>query len=107
MNPTSLPPPPPPHPLVVQHPEFQGTWSQEPTPLELCQVAALTNKINILKARDLTGVCMAAHWLARRVIPLKKHVHPGWQYNRVQDPTREPNEKITTEHLVKLLEEMF
>jgi hypothetical protein len=31
----------------------------------------------------------------------------GWEYIRIQDPTRETSEKITLEHLVKLLEEMF
>jgi hypothetical protein len=67
----------------------------------------LTNKINFLKERGLTGVCVATHWLAYRVIPLKKQVHPGWEYSGVQDPTWETSEKITPEHLVKLLEEMF
>jgi hypothetical protein len=52
--------------------EFQGTWSKEPTPLKLPQVAALTNKISILKEHDLTGVCVVVHWLAHRVVPLKK-----------------------------------
>jgi hypothetical protein len=50
---------------------------------------------------------VAAHWLSRRVIPLKKQVHPGWEYSGLEDPTRETNVKITLEHLVKLLEEMF
>jgi hypothetical protein len=68
---------------------------------------ALTNKINLLKERDLTGVCMATHWLAHRVIPLKKQVHSGWEYSGFQDPTQETSEKITLKHLVKLLEEMF
>jgi hypothetical protein len=68
---------------------------------------ALTNKINLLKERSLTGACMAAHWLAHRVVPLKKQVQPGWEYTGVKDPTWETNEKITPEHLVKLLEEMF
>jgi hypothetical protein len=45
--------------------------------------------------------------MVRRVNPLKKQVHLGWKYSRVQDLTRETNEKITLEHLVKLLEEMF
>jgi hypothetical protein len=67
----------------------------------------LTNKINLLKVHGLTGVCVATHWLARRVIPLKKQVHPGWEYSGFQDPTRETSDKITLEHLVKLLEEMF
>jgi hypothetical protein len=57
MNPAS--------PFVGRLPEFQGTWSEESTPLKLPQVAALTNKINTLKECGLTRVCMAAHWLAR------------------------------------------
>jgi hypothetical protein len=50
---------------------------------------------------------VAAHWLACRVVPLKKQVQPCWEYSGTQDPARETNEKITLEHLVKLLEEMF
>jgi hypothetical protein len=50
---------------------------------------------------------VATHWLAHRVIPLKEHIHLGWEYNRVQDPTQETSEKITPEHLLKFLEEMF
>jgi hypothetical protein len=52
-------------PFVGQLLKFQGTWSEEPTPLELPQVAALTNKVNSLKEKGLTGVCVATHWLAR------------------------------------------
>jgi hypothetical protein len=54
----------PPPPFVGWFPKFQGTWSEELTPLELPQVTALTNKINTLKERDLIGVCVATHWLA-------------------------------------------
>jgi hypothetical protein len=60
-----------------------------------------------LKENDLTGVCVPAHWLAHRVIPLKKQVHPRWEYNRLQDLTQETTEKINPDLLVKLLEEMF
>jgi hypothetical protein len=67
----------------------------------------LTNKINLLKEHVLTGVCVATHWLARRVVPLKKQVHPGWEYSGFQDPTRETSDNITLEHLVKLLEEII
>jgi hypothetical protein len=70
-------------------------------------VATLTNKINLLKGKGLTGVCVATHWLARRVQPLKKQVHPGWEYSDLQDLTREPQEKITPELLVKHLGEIF
>jgi hypothetical protein len=93
--------------FVGRLPEFQGTWSEEPTPLRLPHVAALTDRINALKERGLIGVGVAAHLLAYWVIPLKKQVHPGWEYSRVQDSTQEINEKISLEHLVNLLEEMF
>jgi hypothetical protein len=45
--------------------------------------------------------------MARRVQSLKKQVHPGWEYSGLQDPTRESQEKITPELLVKHLGEMF
>jgi hypothetical protein len=32
---------------------------------------------------------------------------PGWEYSGFQDPTQETSNKITLEHLLKLLEEMF
>jgi hypothetical protein len=87
--------------------EFHGTWSEESTPLDAPQVAALINKVNLLKDKGLTGVCVATHWLARRVQSLKKQVHLGWEYNGSQDPTRETQEKITLELLTKHLGEMF
>jgi hypothetical protein len=71
----NLPLPPP--PFVGRLPEFEGTWSEEPTPLEAPQVTTLIDRVNLLKERGLTGVCIAAHWLAHRVQPLKKQVPPG------------------------------
>jgi hypothetical protein len=82
-------------PFVDRLLEFQVSWSEEPTPLELPHVATLTNKFNFLKERGLSGVCVAAHWLACRVIPLKKQFQPSWEYTRVQDLTRETSEEIT------------
>jgi hypothetical protein len=70
-------------------------------------VATLTNKVNLLKEKGLTGVCVAAHSLAYRVHPLKKQVHPDWEYSEHQDPTQETKENITPELLVKLLGELF
>jgi hypothetical protein len=50
---------------------------------------------------------MAAHWLARRVMPLKKQVHPGWEYNGVHDPTRETFVTPRPSKIFELLQEMF
>jgi hypothetical protein len=70
-------------------------------------VVALIDKVNLLKVKGLTGVCVAAHWLAHRVQPLKKQVHLGWEYDGLQDPTRETQEKMAPELLVKHLGEIF
>jgi hypothetical protein len=50
---------------------------------------------------------MAANWLTHRVTPLKKQVHPRWEYCRVQEPTRESGDNIEANKLVELLQEMF
>jgi hypothetical protein len=52
-------------PFVGRLPKFQGTWSEEPTLVELPHVAAVTNEVNSLKENGLIGVYVAAHWLAR------------------------------------------
>jgi hypothetical protein len=67
----------------------------------------LIDKVNLLKEKGLIGVCMSAHWLVRQVQPLKKQVHPIWEYSGLQDPTQETQEKKTLEHLLKHLGEMF
>jgi hypothetical protein len=77
-------------PFVGRLPMFSGTWSEEPTPAELPIIAALANCVNDLKNQGLTSVCVAAHWLARQVTPLKKHVHPEWEYSRSTFDTPRP-----------------
>jgi hypothetical protein len=58
--------------FIGRLPEYQGTWGEEPTPVELPHIATLTNTINALKEHVQIGVCLATHWLARQVIRLKK-----------------------------------
>jgi hypothetical protein len=67
----------------------------------------LIGKVNFLKEQGLSGVGVAAHWLSQRVQSLKKHVHPGWGYCGLQDPTCESRENISRDLLVKHLREIF
>jgi hypothetical protein len=87
-------------PFIGRLPGYQGTWNEEPTPAELHLVPALFSRVNNLKARGLTRVYVATHWLVYRVTPLKKQIHPGWEYNGLQDPTRETTERIEPSKLV-------
>jgi hypothetical protein len=50
--------------FVGRLPEFNGTWSEESTPTEVPIVATLANRVNDLKRRGLTSVCVASNWLA-------------------------------------------
>jgi hypothetical protein len=88
-------------------PEYQGNWVEEPSAVELPIVAAPANRLSDLKRHNLTSVYMATNWLARRVTPQKKQVHPGCEYSRLHDSTRETTDNIGISQLVKLLEEIF
>jgi hypothetical protein len=70
-------------------------------------VVALANRVSELKELSLTGVSVTANWLVHRVTPLKNQVHPGWECNGVQDPTRETSDNVEANKMVKLLQEMF
>jgi hypothetical protein len=94
-------------PFVSRLLEFSGTWTEEPTRAEIPIIAALGNHVNNFKNQGLTGVCMTANWLAHRVMPLKKQVHPGWEYNRSNDPTRETFHNLRHSKMEELLQEMF
>jgi hypothetical protein len=88
-------------------PEFEGTWTKEPTTEEMPKVLDLIDRVNKLKELGLTGISVAANWLARRVVPLKKQVHPAWEYNGLSDPTYKMSHRMTKDELEKLLDKMF
>jgi hypothetical protein len=50
---------------------------------------------------------MVANWLIHRVTPLKKQLHPGWEYSGVQDPTRETSDNLEAKKMAKHLQETF
>jgi hypothetical protein len=68
---------------------------------------ALIDRVNLLKEKGLSSMCVASYWLAHQVQPQKKQVRLGWEYHRLQDPTRETQEKMAPELLVNHLGEIF
>jgi hypothetical protein len=94
-------------PFIGRLPEYQKSWVEEPTIAELPIVASLAHRVSDLKRRGLINVCVVANWLARQVMPLKKYVHPGWEYRGLQDPTQETTDNIDVDQMVKVLEEIF
>jgi hypothetical protein len=67
--------------FISRVPEYNRSWLEEPTIAKLPIIASLANRVSDLKRSGLIDVCVAGNWLARRVTPLKKQVHPGWEYN--------------------------
>jgi hypothetical protein len=87
--------------------EFNGAWLEELTTVELPHVAALTNKINTLKVHSLTGVCVAAHWLARNVAHPKETSPPGIGVQHTPRLNLGNHREDHPGRFVKLLESMF
>jgi hypothetical protein len=96
-----------PSPLHWSPSQFDVTWVEESVASEITVVTILANRVSELKGLGLTGVGVAANWLARLVTPLKKLVHLGWEYYGVQDLTRESGDNIEANKPVELLQEMF
>ena len=53
------------------------------------QVNFLLGEIDRMKAdHQITGTSMIVHWTLRRIQPLQRRVHLGFQYTGEEDPTR-------------------
>jgi hypothetical protein len=87
-------------PFIARLPEYDATWIEEPIETEMSAMKALASRVSELKRLNLTGVGVVANWLTHQVIPLKKQVHPGWEYRGVQDPTRESDDNIEVSKLI-------
>jgi hypothetical protein len=83
------------------------SWTEEPTATEMLVVLALAERMSKLKRLRLIKVDMVANLLPGRVIPLKKRIHPSWEYNGIQDPSCETDHHILIVQLERLLEEML
>jgi hypothetical protein len=70
-------------------------------------VSTLAGQVSGLKELCLTRVSVATNWLVHRDTPLKKHVHPGWEYNGIEDLTHEMSDNLSATKIVELLQEKF
>jgi hypothetical protein len=50
---------------------------------------------------------VATNWLVCQVTPLKKQVHPGWEYSGVEDLTSEMSDNLSATKMVEFMQEMF
>jgi hypothetical protein len=50
---------------------------------EMPLVTVLASRVNELKELNLIEVSVATNWFVPGVVPLKKQVHPSWEYSVV------------------------
>jgi hypothetical protein len=89
--------------VLLREPQVESSLVEA----EILIVQALVNQVNELSDHDLTGVGVVANWLARRVVPLKKQLHPKLEYCGVHDTTQESSDNIEVNKLMLLLKELF
>ena len=72
------------------------------------QVNFLLGEIERLKAdHRISGASVIVHWTLRRVQPLQRWVHLGFQYTREEDPTRYTRAKISKDELKDRVAELL
>jgi hypothetical protein len=72
------------------------------TPTEMPLVSALAVQVSGLKELGLTRVSVDANWLIYLITLLKKQVHSVWQYNSIEDLTRETSDNFYATMMVEL-----
>ena len=78
-------------------PKAQATWMS--TSLCGSQVEKLHAALAKWKNKGVTEGMVVYSFLGRRVQPLQRRVHPGFRYERLEDPSRFTLEKIHYAHL--------
>ena len=64
------------------------------------QVKFLLGEMERLKAdHRITGAFVIVHWTLRRIQPLQRRVHLGFQYTGEEDPTRYTRDRISEAEL--------
>jgi hypothetical protein len=80
------------YPLAVHSsssPTVNDRWKKNLlTTDELQAIKLFLEIIRILKQQGLTGFGIVASFLRHRVQPLKEREHYGFEYSRVEDPSR-------------------
>ena len=75
---------------------------------ELKQAVLLLEKLAAYKSEEgLNGISVVRNFLGRRIQPIKERVHPAYEYEGVQDATRESPELWKHEEMFDRLKSLF
>lgn len=68
-------------------PERADSWEK---PVEKDDMFQVNELLGLMDTDHVTGPVVVTTWMTRRLQPLKARVHPMYEYQGVNDPTREP-----------------
>ena len=88
-------------------PLIRETWAALPSPGGMKQVNRLLEYIQRRKSEGVTGDCVVASFVNRRVHPIKERVHSASEFSGVGDPTRESDAEWTAEAFAERLRSLF
>ena len=72
------------------------------------QAILLLEKLTTYKSEEgLNGISVVRSFLGRRIQPIKEWIHPAYEYEGVQDATRESPEQWTKEDMFDQLKSLF
>ena len=100
-------------PSLVVHsgsgPVVNDRWDKKlESPAEIQAIQPLLDRISMLKQQGLTGFGIVSSFLRRRVQPLKEREHLGFEYSRVEDPSRMVLAlELTGEEVLERLQKML
>ena len=71
------------------------------------QVGELLTRIATRRRERVTGATIVSSWLRRQIQPLQSHVHSGFEYTGLYDPSRFSSEKTSRDEAMVLLCNLF
>ena len=96
-------------PSYIGHrPVVKEPWSSLPEREEMKQAVLLLEKLATYKSEEgFNGISIVRSFLGRRIQPIKERVHPVYEYEGVQDATRESPDRWTKEEMFDWLKSLF
>ena len=88
-------------------PVHSDIWNTEPSTEECLQVPELLQRIAELKKAGLTAERVAFSFMKRRIQPLMKRHHYGYEYTSSDDDSRFTNEEISSDAVMERVNKIF
>ena len=88
-------------------PVYDECWKEEPSTEECLDFGELQRRITELKRQGLTAERVAYSFMKRRVLPLMKREHYGFEYTGADDSARMAVEEISDDLIMIRLKRIF